>query len=100
MSEANDRAMLEEHLAEILDGDAPQALYDLLAEDDALRDLRFDAARAAEVAKDAGADYVAPHDLESRLLAAIDARAQATQAPFAAPVAPTLTDSAEAAAVA
>ena len=63
---------VEDHLAEILDGQAPETLIDHLADCDHCRDLRHDAERARELAGAAGADYVAPSDLEERVLAALD----------------------------
>ncbi|MCC6875367.1 MAG: FecR domain-containing protein, partial [Sandaracinaceae bacterium] len=81
-------ALLDD-LAPLVDGD-PEALErhaDFLADDDEARDLRHDAAAAAELLKRAGADYVPPADLEARLLAALDAQAsgRTTSPGFAAP---------------
>jgi tetratricopeptide (TPR) repeat protein len=77
MTNQEKRARVEEHLAEILDGEAPAELYDLVAESDECRDLRYDAERAAELVRDAGSDYVLPSDLEERVFGALDASANA-----------------------
>ena len=77
MTEKDKRAEIETRMAEILDGDAPQELYDAIAESDELRDARHEAEHAVKVAREAGADYVPPADLEQRLLAQLDARATA-----------------------
>jgi ferric-dicitrate binding protein FerR (iron transport regulator) len=87
MTEDDKRVQIEEHLSEILDGDAPGELYDLIAESDDLRDLRYDAERAAELARDAGADYEPPAELEARVLAAVDA-SPADHAADGSPAAP------------
>ena len=64
---------VEEQLSEILDGQAPEALIEHLADCDRCRDLRHDAERARELLAGAGADYVVPADLESSVLSALDA---------------------------
>jgi len=61
-------------LAPIVDGD-PDAIErhaDFLVDDDEARDLRHEAASAAERLKDAGADFVMPVDFEARLMDALD----------------------------
>lgn len=68
MTDSNQRARVEEHLAEVVDGTAPEELYDLVAEDDALRDLCHDAQRVVEQVREAGADYEPPEELARRVL--------------------------------
>ena len=72
MTDRDKRAEIEERLAEILDGDAPQELYDAIAESDEYRDLRYVAERAIGVARDCAADYVPSADLEARIMAALE----------------------------
>jgi hypothetical protein len=48
---------VEDALAQVLDGTAPASLFDHIADCDACRDLRHDAARAAEIVGHAGADF-------------------------------------------
>ncbi|WP_437811267.1 VIT domain-containing protein [Sorangium sp. So ce1078] len=64
---------VEEQLAEVLDGTAPPALYEHIAGCDACRDLRHDAARAAEVAAAAGADFRPAGDFAEALLRRLEA---------------------------
>lgn len=64
---------LEDHIADVLDGTAPDELLDRIAESEQLRDLRFDAERAVELVRDTGSDHVPPTDLEQRLLQRLDA---------------------------
>jgi hypothetical protein len=90
MTKQEKRDLVEEHLAEILDGEAPAELYDLIGESDELRDLRYDAERAAALVRDASADYIVPPDLEARVFRALDGRGAATESPAA-----TLEDSSE-----
>ncbi len=85
MSDQEKRTRIEEHLAEILDGDAPADLYDLIAGDDECRDLRHDAEQAVALIHYAGADYVVPDNLETNVLATLDARQGVTETPPAAP---------------
>jgi hypothetical protein len=69
-----------DELALIIDGD-PAAIArhaDFLADDPDAADLRHEAQRAAERMKHAGADYVPPTDMDARILAALDARANDT----------------------
>lgn len=68
-------------LALLVDGD-PEALEkwaDALADNEHARDLRFEAAKAAQHVADAGADFEVPEDLEQRILAAVDARGGGAQ---------------------
>ncbi|MCC6897793.1 MAG: FecR domain-containing protein [Polyangiaceae bacterium] len=83
-------AEVEERMADILDGSAPDHLFDHVADCDRCRDARYDAEKQIELVAAAGADYVAPADLEDRVLAALDkgGAAPATGAPSAEPVAP------------
>lgn len=67
-------ATVEEHLAEIVDGEAPEQLYNKLAENDEIRDLRYEGERAVARIREAGADYRLPKDYEARLLSALDGR--------------------------
>ncbi|WP_441290633.1 VIT domain-containing protein [Sorangium sp. KYC3313] len=64
---------VEEQLAEVLDGTARPALYEHIAGCDACRDLRHDAARAAEVAAAAGADFRPADGFADALLRRIEA---------------------------
>ncbi len=65
-----------DELAQIVDGDrdAIARHADFLADDDEARDLRHEASGVVAKIASSGADYVAPSDLESKLLAALDAR--------------------------
>lgn len=71
-----------DELGPIVEGDrdaiARHAAF--LAEDDEARDLRHEASLVAEAAERAGQDYVAPLDLDARVLAAIDARVREKEA--------------------
>ncbi|WP_438033515.1 VIT domain-containing protein [Sorangium sp. So ce204] len=64
---------VEEQLAEVLDGTARPALYEHIAGCDACRDLRHDAARAAEVAAAAGADFRPADGFADALLRRLEA---------------------------
>ncbi|WP_437607754.1 VIT domain-containing protein [Sorangium sp. So ce834] len=64
---------VEEQLAEVLDGTARPALYEHIAGCDACRDLRHDAARAAEIAAAAGADFRPAGDFAEALLRRLEA---------------------------
>ncbi len=70
-----------DELALIVDGDrdAIARHADFLADDDEARDLRHEASGVVAKIAAAGADYVAPADLESKLLAALDARGGAKE---------------------
>ncbi|WP_437688244.1 VIT domain-containing protein [Sorangium sp. So ce176] len=64
---------VEEQLAEVIDGTARPSLYEHIAGCDACRDLRHDAARAAEAAAAAGADFRPADDFAEALLRRIEA---------------------------
>ncbi|WP_438025024.1 VIT domain-containing protein [Sorangium sp. So ce233] len=64
---------VEEQLAEVIDGTARPSLYEHIAGCDVCRDLRHDAARAAEVAAAAGADFRPADDFAEALLRRIEA---------------------------
>jgi hypothetical protein len=66
-------ADVEEHLADILDGTAPEALFEHIAECDRCRDLRHDAEAARDLVLHAGADYRASADLAERVERAVRA---------------------------
>src|SRR5688572_3776772 len=83
---------VEEHLAEILDGQAPEALIEHIADCDHCRDLRHDAERAREALVAAGADYAVPADFENRVLSALDGAKRSADGP----VNPTLQSSTDA----
>src|SRR5688572_12546302 len=80
--ESNLCSEVEDRMAEILDGSAPDHLLDHLADCDRCRDARHDAERARELVAASPGDYEPPADLESRILAALDA-AQAEKKPEA-----------------
>ncbi|WP_437286911.1 VIT domain-containing protein [Sorangium sp. So ce406] len=64
---------VEEQLAEVIDGTARPSLYEHIAGCDACRDLRHDAARAAEAAAAAGADFRPADDFADALLRRLEA---------------------------
>ncbi|WP_437875954.1 FecR domain-containing protein [Sorangium sp. So ce513] len=72
---------VEEQLAEVVDGTARPSLYEHIAGCDACRDLRHDAARAAEAAAAAGADFRPADDFAEALLRRIEAARPAEGAP-------------------
>jgi len=76
MSEESHRtttcAEVEERMADLLDGTAPDHLLDHVAECDQCRDARYDAEKHLALVASAGADYAPPSDLETRLMAALD----------------------------
>ena len=74
MTEQDPKSNVVDCLAELVDGTAPQSILDTVADDDTLRDLRHDAARAAALVRTAGDDYVVSASLEGSLAAALDAR--------------------------
>jgi Vault protein inter-alpha-trypsin domain/FecR protein/von Willebrand factor type A domain len=89
-------ADVEERMAEILEGSAPEPLYEHVAECDRCRDARYEAEKCRDAVIAAGADYVPPEDLEARLLGALDKRGDggatgpitpATREPTGAPAA-------------
>jgi tetratricopeptide (TPR) repeat protein len=88
---------VRDDLAPLVDRDPEdlRAHADHLASCDACRDLKHEAAQAAERVADAGADFVFPVDMATRVLAAIDA--EVDSAPRAIPEVPTPAPRAEAA---
>ncbi|MBN2194525.1 MAG: FecR domain-containing protein [Polyangiaceae bacterium] len=80
MTDQDERTHVEEQLAEILDGEAAPEIYERLAVDDGLRDLRYQAERWVALVRSAGDDYLPLTDLEERVLAALDAKTAATLA--------------------
>ncbi len=76
MSDDNSRpgtcGEVEDRMADILEGTAPEALLDHIAECDTCRDARYDAERARDLVAKSGADYVPLADIESRVLSALD----------------------------
>src|SRR5690606_4930661 len=64
--------LVSEHMSEVLDGVADEQLLDHVAECERCRDARFEAKRHIEQIRRAGDDFVAPADLEQRVLAALD----------------------------
>jgi Mg-chelatase subunit ChlD len=70
-----------ENLSEILEGSASARLFDHLAECDACRDLRHEAAHASELVGSAGADFRPPADFTEKLLARLDAARPENPAP-------------------
>ncbi|MBK8995160.1 MAG: FecR domain-containing protein [Myxococcales bacterium] len=73
-------AEVEERMADILDGSAPEPFFDHVAECDRCRDARYDAEKHLELVAAAGADYAPPADLETRVLAALDKQGGSTPA--------------------
>ncbi len=67
-----------EFLSEAVDGELPESSADHVASCDACRDLVHDARCAIEWVQHASDGFVAPKDLESRILAAIDVHAAST----------------------
>ena len=63
---------VEESLAAILSGDLDEELLEHIASCDSCRDLRHDAAMAAELIESAGADYTYPDDFGEQLLAKLE----------------------------
>jgi len=74
---------VRDDLAPLVDRDpeSMRAHADHIASCDACRDLKYDAALAAERVADAGADFVFPIDMATRVLAAIDGAAAAQPQP-------------------
>jgi Mg-chelatase subunit ChlD len=73
MTPEQNEAFLDD-LALLVDGDAATLAKwaDVLADDDDARDVLHEARRTAQQARDAGAGFVVPADLEARVLAQID----------------------------
>ncbi|MBI4705730.1 MAG: FecR domain-containing protein [Deltaproteobacteria bacterium] len=74
-----------ESLADVLEGTAPDELYEHIAECDRCRDVRHEAERVQGLVADSGSDFAVPADLDARVLAALDARGEAGAAGPAAP---------------
>jgi ferric-dicitrate binding protein FerR (iron transport regulator) len=66
-----------DRLSDVLDGTADDRLYEHISSCDTCRDARHEAERALAIARDAGADYREPKDLEARLGRAIENDAEA-----------------------
>ncbi|MEY2932065.1 MAG: hypothetical protein RL033_2814, partial [Pseudomonadota bacterium] len=62
-----------ENMSEILDGIAPEALFQHIAGCERCRDARHEAEELLRIAQDAAADYRHPDDLEARVLARVPA---------------------------
>jgi ferric-dicitrate binding protein FerR (iron transport regulator) len=78
--QANACERVEEHMSDVLDGSAPESLFDHLATCDRCRDARHAAESSREMLRRAAADYVATPKLTERVLAELDRRAGAAQA--------------------
>lgn len=63
---------VDDAMTDVLEGTAPEALYDHIAECDRCRDARHDAENAAAIVADSGIDYVHPEDFEQRIERALD----------------------------
>ncbi|HMJ10027.1 MAG TPA: VIT domain-containing protein, partial [Polyangiaceae bacterium] len=85
--EHSDCTRVDEHMADILDGNADEHLYEHLADCDRCRDARHAAESSSELVRRAGADYVAPADLGERVLAEL-ARRPAAPSPANGAAAP------------
>ncbi len=83
MTPEQNEAFLDD-LALLVDGDAAALARwaDLLVDDDQARDVLHEARRAARLAKDAGAGFEVPADLEARVLAQIDGVSTAATLPL------------------
>lgn len=64
---------VDDAMTDVLEGTAPEALYEHIAECDRCRDARHDAENAAEIVADSGIDYVHPNDFDERVERALDA---------------------------
>lgn len=76
MSTTETRGMceeVEESLSEILDGTASARLFDHIADCDACRDLKYEAQRASERTREAGADFRPADDFVEQLLGRLEA---------------------------
>jgi predicted anti-sigma-YlaC factor YlaD len=71
-SPSKECAEVTDRLAEVIDGTAEERLYEHIASCDTCRDVRHEAERALAVAREAGADYREPKDLEARLERALE----------------------------
>jgi ferric-dicitrate binding protein FerR (iron transport regulator)/Mg-chelatase subunit ChlD len=72
---------VEEALSELLDGTAPATLFDHVAECDACRDLKHEAATAAARVRDAGATFRPADDFVEKLVARLEAARPASSGP-------------------
>ncbi|WP_438016365.1 FecR domain-containing protein [Sorangium sp. So ce315] len=72
---------VEEQLAEVVDGTARPSLYEHIAGCDTCRDLRHDAARAAEATAAAGADFRPADDFAAALIRRLEEARPAEGAP-------------------
>ncbi len=77
---------VDEQMASVIAGDAEPRLLEHIAGCDRCRDARYDAQQAIDLSKEAGADYVHPHDFERRVLEAVDAAASGHAAQTVVPV--------------
>lgn len=64
---------IDDHLVDLIEGSASDAVLDLVAGSDQHRDARFEAEQAAALAAASGADFQLPGDFEARVMAAHDA---------------------------
>ncbi|MFP6683420.1 MAG: VIT domain-containing protein, partial [Polyangiaceae bacterium] len=84
---------VDNNLIEIVQGEAPEDLYDHIADCDRCRDLQHDAERARDLAIAAGADFVLPDDLVARVHQTMETQdAEAGEAPELADGAAVQTD--------
>ena len=70
---------VDDAMTDVLEGTAPEALYDHIAECDRCRDARHDADDAAEIVADSGIDYVHPEDFDERIERALDGPGEGTE---------------------
>jgi tetratricopeptide (TPR) repeat protein len=71
---------VRESLSDVLDGSAPDELFDHIADCDSCRDLRHDAERAVRETRRAGEAYRLPPDMGARVLGALgESRASEAQ---------------------
>lgn len=63
---------VDEAMAELIEGSAPEALYEHIMSCDRCRDARHEAEQAAALVADSAADYVHPADFDARIEAALD----------------------------
>jgi hypothetical protein len=83
---------VDDHMSDIIDGVAPDALFDHVAGCERCRDARFAAEQVIAELGQVAADYRFPEQLEARLMAALDEQATgATGATGAAAQLPTVT---------
>jgi RNA polymerase sigma factor (sigma-70 family) len=65
---------VDEHMCDVIDGVAEDALFDHLAQCERCRDARYGAEQVLVRVAEAASDYRVPEDLSARLAAALDAR--------------------------